>query len=65
MSFELFVCLFLWIVCLSHLKMVVAEQSVNIKFCVLLQKWPSETLQMLEEAYGIVEVKKMQVLRMV
>ncbi|GBL99229.1 hypothetical protein AVEN_140690-1 [Araneus ventricosus] len=28
------------------------EQRVNIKFCVLLEKSPSEILEMLKEAYG-------------
>jgi hypothetical protein len=32
--------------------MVAIEQSENIKCCILLHKSPSETLRMLEEAYG-------------
>jgi hypothetical protein len=43
-------CLFLWIVGLLHLKMSATEQHANIICCVLLQKSPSEKLQMLEEA---------------
>lgn len=37
------------------------EQRANIKFCVLLQKSPGETLQMLIQAYGDVAMKKSQV----
>jgi hypothetical protein len=37
------------------------EECANIKLYVLQYKDPSETLQMLEEAYGKVAVKKMQV----
>jgi hypothetical protein len=33
----------------------------NIKFCVLLHKSPSETLQMREKAYGRAAMRKMQV----
>jgi hypothetical protein len=42
-------CLCLWII---DLKMLVTEQCSNIEFCVLLHRSPSETLQMLGEAYG-------------
>jgi hypothetical protein len=41
--------------------MSATEQIANIKPCVLLYKSPLQTLQMLEEAYGKVAVKKMQV----
>ncbi|GBO19597.1 hypothetical protein AVEN_28194-1 [Araneus ventricosus] len=34
------------------------EQSANIKFCVLLEKSPSETLEMLKKAYGNDAMKK-------
>jgi hypothetical protein len=37
---------------------VSTEQCANIKFCVLLFKSPSETLQTLEEMYGKVAMKK-------
>ncbi|GBM87494.1 hypothetical protein AVEN_97363-1 [Araneus ventricosus] len=37
------------------------EQHANIKFCVLLQKSPSETLEMLKKAYGNDGMKKMAV----
>ncbi|GBO27165.1 hypothetical protein AVEN_111516-1 [Araneus ventricosus] len=33
------------------------EQSANIKFCVLLEKSPSETLEMPKKAYGNVAMK--------
>jgi hypothetical protein len=36
-------------------------ERVNFKCCVLLNKSPSETLQMLEEAYGEAAMKKTQV----
>jgi hypothetical protein len=38
--------------------MLAKEQRANIKRCVLLCKYPSETLRMLEETYGKVEMKK-------
>ncbi|GBN59300.1 Putative uncharacterized protein FLJ37770 [Araneus ventricosus] len=34
------------------------EQRANIKFCVLLEKSPSETLEMLKKAYGNDAMKK-------
>ncbi|GBO37790.1 hypothetical protein AVEN_160081-1 [Araneus ventricosus] len=34
------------------------EQKANIKFCVLLEKSPSETLEMLKKAYGNGAMKK-------
>lgn len=37
------------------------EQRANIKFCVLLHKSPSETLRLLQEAYGEAAMKKTQV----
>ncbi|GBM50580.1 hypothetical protein AVEN_266795-1 [Araneus ventricosus] len=37
------------------------EQPSNIKFCVLLEKSPSETLEMLNKAYGNDAMKKMAV----
>jgi hypothetical protein len=37
------------------------EQSENIQFCILLHKSPSETLRMLEEAYGNEEKTALQV----
>jgi histone-lysine N-methyltransferase SETMAR len=43
------------------MKMSVTEQRTNIKFCVLLKKSPSETLRMLEKAYGKAAMKKTQV----
>jgi histone-lysine N-methyltransferase SETMAR len=43
--------------------MSVTEQRTNIKFCVLLNKSPSETLRMLEKAYGKAAMKKTQVYR--
>jgi hypothetical protein len=51
-------CLFLWIADLLHLEMLATEQHTKIKVCVLLYKSPSETLQILEEAYGTEEMKK-------
>jgi hypothetical protein len=45
----------------SHLKMSATEQRANIKCCVLLHKSPSETLRMLEEAYGQAATEKTQV----
>jgi hypothetical protein len=46
---------------LSHLKMPATEQRVNIKFCDLLHKSPSQTLQRLEEVYDKVAMKKIEV----
>jgi hypothetical protein len=43
------------------MKMSAAEQRVNIKFCFLLYRSPSETLQMLEKAYGKAVIKTAQV----
>jgi hypothetical protein len=37
---------------------MLAAGCVNIKLCVLLHESPSETLQLLEEAYGKVAMKK-------
>ncbi|GBL86737.1 Putative uncharacterized protein FLJ37770 [Araneus ventricosus] len=34
------------------------EQPANIKFCILLEKSPSETLEMLKKAYGSDAIKK-------
>lgn len=42
-------------------KMAFSEQRANIKFCVLLQKSASETLEMLNQAYGNEAMKKSQV----
>jgi hypothetical protein len=36
----------------SQLKMFVTQQCTSIKFCVLLQKSPAETLTMLQKEYG-------------
>lgn len=36
----------------SQLKVFVTQKCTNIKFCVLLQKLPAETLMMLQKAYG-------------
>jgi hypothetical protein len=41
--------------------MLATEQWVNITFCVLIHKSPSETLGMLEEAYGKTPMKEKQV----
>jgi hypothetical protein len=45
----------------SCLKMSATKQYDNLKFCILLQKLPSETLQMLEEVYDKAAVRKTQV----
>jgi hypothetical protein len=54
-------CLFLRSAGSSHLKMSAADQSANIKFCILLYKSPSEILGMLEEAHGKTAMKKTRV----
>jgi hypothetical protein len=41
--------------------MLAKEQRANIKCCVLLHKYPSGALQMLEETYGKMDIKKTQV----
>jgi hypothetical protein len=41
--------------------MLATEQRANINCCVLLHKYPSEALQMLEEKYGKMDIKKLQV----
>jgi hypothetical protein len=51
-------CLFLWIVSSTPFDNVGTYQRVNIKFCVLLNKYPFEKLRMFEEAYGEVAMKK-------
>uniref|UniRef100_A0A1B6MJV2 Mos1 transposase HTH domain-containing protein n=1 Tax=Graphocephala atropunctata TaxID=36148 RepID=A0A1B6MJV2_9HEMI len=43
------------------LKMALSEQRANIKFCVLLQKSPCETLELLNQAYRDEAMKKSQV----
>jgi hypothetical protein len=48
-------------VCLLHLEMSATEQQANIKCHVLPHKSPSETLQILEEAYGKAAMKETQV----
>jgi hypothetical protein len=40
------------------MEMSVVEQQMNIKFCVLLQKSPVETLTMLQQEYGDRAVRK-------
>jgi hypothetical protein len=52
--------LLLWIFGSLHLKISATEQDVNIKFCILQHRSPSETLQMLEKAYGKAAMKKTQ-----
>jgi hypothetical protein len=37
------------------------EQGANIKFCVLLQKFPSEALRVLEDAYDKAVIMRKQV----
>jgi hypothetical protein len=44
-----------------QVKISVTEQSMNKKFCVLLQKSPAETLTMLQQAYGDKAMKTSQV----
>jgi hypothetical protein len=39
------------------------EQCANITFCVFLNKTPSDTVQMLEETFDKVTMKKMQVFK--
>ncbi|BFY99223.1 hypothetical protein BsWGS_02263 [Bradybaena similaris] len=41
--------------------MSLIEQRTNVKFCVLLEKSPSETLALLNKAYGATAMKKSQV----
>jgi len=36
----------------SHLEAFITEQRTNIKFCILLQISPAETLTMLQQLYG-------------
>jgi hypothetical protein len=55
------VCLFLWVAGSSHLKKLATEQRANMKCCVSLHKSPSEAVQMLEEVYDKVTIKKIQV----
>jgi hypothetical protein len=43
------------------MKMLATEEHENTKFCVLLHKSTSETLQMLEETYVMAAMKKMLV----
>jgi hypothetical protein len=59
-SYHLSHCLFVPADCCSHLKLLATER-VNITFCVLLHKSPFETLQILEEGFDGVAMKKMQV----
>jgi hypothetical protein len=60
MSLSLFVYLFLGIVGSSHFKISAKEQHVNIIFCVLLYKSPSEILRIFEEADGKAAMKRKQ-----
>jgi len=52
------VCFFHLLEVASPLKMSVVEQQMNIKFCVLLQKSPVETLTMLQQEYDDRAIRK-------